>query len=50
MDLNRGVHLNFFVEKYEDEEILWCCWTDPDGSWWRVDIIDGQAYTYCEMR
>lgn len=25
-----------------------CCWRDPDGHWWRVDMVDGVAVTWYE--
>jgi hypothetical protein len=24
-----------------------CCWADPDGSLWRIDVVDGVAVTWC---
>jgi len=24
-----------------------CSWKDDDGSFWRIDVIDGVAYTLC---
>ena len=43
------IHLPNHVERGEELRGMdwWCCWCDPDGSWWRVDIVDGVAVTWC---
>lgn len=24
-----------------------CCWEEPNGDFWRIDMVDGVAVTWC---
>ena len=40
-----GTHLSNVVEDGED---VLCCW-DTGTEWWRIDVVNGVAYTHCHL-